>query len=595
VTIQVSDDLAVADQEQAAATAAGTSLPSDEAFATLHFVRRELRRRRRLWLLTAVLGLCAGLAFSVFLPKQDSATTTLLLLHTPGEDPGPAMDTDLSLLTTRAVADDAVTSLGPPLTSSQLLQDYRGAKLSNEVMRITAKGSTPVEATRRADAVGSAFLGFRRQRYERLLTIAVKALQDRTSQLQAEAAAITSRINSLPSGGGVGGSSLSDLITSRTSLISEISKLDQEVQSNSLTTTTVVDGTSVVDRARPVQQHKAKTVGTNVLVGLIGGWALGAGWVAFTAVASDSVRSREDVMLALDAPVGLSMGTASWRRRLRKYRRWRHPDRSTREIERAQLYLGQVISSGRPSQLPNGTGTAQSVAQPTWLPAAIATGQSAGHDQTGGHFRTTSPSRPPGSGSLAVVSLKATALCWLVTTRLAVDLAVAGARAVVVNLTGDVAPAGRTIRQPKPMSDEDRNGGAVRVVTPPRDVLLARETAWPWLDWFTQERGDATVADLREWADISLVVAVLDPAVGMGPLSEWATTAVVVYTAGSSTGAQMRSTAELLRSGDVYLDSAIVVGADRTDESTGQKATGWPMPHRAAGRLNGSARIVVDP
>ena len=82
-------------------------------------------------------------------------------------------------------------------------------------------------------------------------------------------------------------------------------------------------------------------------------------------------------------------------------------------------------------------------------------------------------------------------------------------------------------------------------------------------------RANAALAAACSPADLLLTLATLDPAFGGDYLGTWATDAVAVVTAGESTVEKVYSVREMLRLAGTRLDSAVLLGADRTDESLG--------------------------
>jgi hypothetical protein len=70
-------------------------------------------------------------------------------------------------------------------------------------------------------------------------------------------------------------------------------------------------------------------------------------------------------------------------------------------------------------------------------------------------------------------------------------------------------------------------------------------------------------------ADLVLTLITLDPAFGGDHLATWATDAVAVVTAGRSTGTTIHSIAEMIRLSGTRLDSVVLVGADKQDQSLG--------------------------
>jgi len=69
--------------------------------------------------------------------------------------------------------------------------------------------------------------------------------------------------------------------------------------------------------------------------------------------------------------------------------------------------------------------------------------------------------------------------------------------------------------------------------------------------------------------DAVLVLANVNPAFGAGHIASWATESVVMITAGEASSARISSTSQMLENGGIKVDSAILVGADRSDETVG--------------------------
>jgi hypothetical protein len=70
-------------------------------------------------------------------------------------------------------------------------------------------------------------------------------------------------------------------------------------------------------------------------------------------------------------------------------------------------------------------------------------------------------------------------------------------------------------------------------------------------------------------ADLLLTLATLDPSLGGERLATWATDAVVVVTAGQSSWTKINAVGEMIRLADTHLVAALLVGADKSDESLG--------------------------
>jgi hypothetical protein len=74
-------------------------------------------------------------------------------------------------------------------------------------------------------------------------------------------------------------------------------------------------------------------------------------------------------------------------------------------------------------------------------------------------------------------------------------------------------------------------------------------------------------------AQVLLTLAALDPSLTSDHLSTWATDAVAMVTAGRSSWTKVHAVGELIRLAGVRLTGAVVVRADKWDESLGLTAT----------------------
>ena len=75
-----------------------------------------------------------------------------------------------------------------------------------------------------------------------------------------------------------------------------------------------------------------------------------------------------------------------------------------------------------------------------------------------------------------------------------------------------------------------------------------------------------------------LTLAEVDPAVGVDHLTSWVDRVVLLVAAGRSSAERLRTAGELVRTAGLQLVFAMMVGADRTDESSGRRdplAPGW--------------------
>lgn len=487
----------------------------DSSVVTVGTLVLALRRRWRLCAGTAVGGIVAAFALSMAVPPDHTATTTMVLSHPPTSDSAREMLTDTQLLKSRTVARRAVTRLRLDASPSELISSYRVTALSDEILELRVSGPTSREAVRRADTIAAEFLRFRREEFERQSREVVQALDKRRQALTEEFNALSDRINRFSLAPAPGDDravrEYGDLLTRRASLDQQIGQLRQRIDSALVDPVVVVERSRVLDPASADDRSPLTAALPNVAAGAVAGAALGAAWlIVQESVHSERPRRRAEVMASLGAPVPVSLGSLrgsarAQRRRLRRQRISPRPD-----IGRAVHHLQSEIS-----------------------------------------FNTA------GTPGLVVVSVASDGPAALVLASVATELASEGRRVLVVDLSRSAA-VGTILSAPKGKTSTARLGAASATmrVTVPADQSAVLGT-------------EADVRESRQWADVVLVLATVDPATGVSYLREWATTAVAVVTRSRSTLTALRSTGELIRAARLDLMSVILVDADPGDETVG--------------------------
>lgn len=488
---------------------------------SLQFMKAALRRRRSVWITTAVLGLVIGAGYHVVVPVPRTATAIVYLGHpTTGVSTSQAQD-DLAMLNTTAVADRALASLDEPgLTPAQLLGKAPGTLLSDSVLAITVAGSTPAQALARVHALARAYLDYRSQQYAAQNESIVAAANRQESRLEARIAGLSARIAAL--GTSTPGTAAT-LESQRAAATAEVGSLQGTVQQDQLNELSVTKGSRILSPGTVGHASEKKVLAVDGLTGLVAGLGAGALAVVVAAVLSDRPRSREDVAELLDAPVEVSI------RPLR--RRWglrrrplldlaASPDPALRTLEH---YLrGRLTVRGLPaSQL------------------------------------VVSSDEPRAPGATLVA--------------LGAAFAAAGKRVVLVDAT-----AGRTMARALDTSDV----GFRPVARQPFPALTLLVPPAPW-ETEDDDRWRYSLGALAD-ADVVLVLATVDPAVGARHLLGWGPDAVVAVTAGRSTAARLGVVRELLEDAGVHVASAVLLGADPGDDSVGLPAREAPDEARAS-------------
>jgi len=505
------DDAAAVDETQ-----------STPVFASLVYLRNALRRRRRTWLGLAAAGLALGGAYAVAVPADPVADTTLILSHPEGQDPSSAMQTDLSILRTREVADRAAAKLD--MTPTALSQAISATIITPTILRIRITGPDETTAITRAQVVGQAFLSYRGAMLRAESEALVAGYEQRIQKLKSEMTTLTHQYASLSSGKSPQQQRVAEtVLTQRSQDQAQVDTLQQQIEDTTTSIDAVVTASSVVDPADIVPVSAPKRVILSAISGLVVGGALGLGIVLVQALTTTRLRRREEIALALDAPVTYAAERPSALR----------PALRRRGVE--TLARGVVAGLGRPGPR---------------RPLALLT--LAGDRRAA---RTVD--------AVAVTAVRA--------------LVEAGQRVLVVDLT----PRGRlghlltgvAARVHRP--DWALAWGPLDPEQPDR-LRPAGQPGQP---------GGPTAPEGWDEAlsgGTVLVVGRLELGAGVDELATWTDRAVVLLTAGSTSAERLRSAADLLSAAGIELAATLLADADRSDESAGRRAAEGATPASAA-------------
>lgn len=481
-----------------------TWLPTGR-LVNLRFFRAALRRLRWVWLTAAALGLLVGVGYHLAVPLRYSATATLYLVQ-PTTGTGSAPN-DLAMLNTNEVSKRAVALLREPgLSPTSLLGKQPGAMTSSNVLVLTISGPSPQEAVRRVDAVASAFLSFRAERYAAQNRAVLAAEHRQLTALRQQLAGLSSQVARLGSGTSVKATALQSQQAIDTT---QIVSLESSIQQTALGTLAVARGSRVISPGTALPVSKKKVFGLDGLGGLLGGLGAGVFLVAVAAVLSDRPRTREDIAAVLGAPVDLSLRHVG-RHSVKKRSLWTMAAHPSPELSVLAQHLEEC--------LPRGTHAGAELVV-----------------------------------AIDDISVTATSLVLL-----AGELARSGRQPVLVDATDSrqlarafgIDGAGTWRLNPA-------TGFPLEVLVPPQ----------PW-----ESAGDALGQRLEsvERADVVLVLATVDPALGAQHLRRWASTAIVTLHAGTSSAQRVGAVGELLRAAGLTISSVVLLDADARDESAGR-------------------------
>lgn len=485
------------------------------------YITAALRRLAWLWIATAVIGLLGGAAAYVAYPPSYQATTSLLLTNNPAEDPLEAMSTDITLAQSRSVAELAVSKLGPSEQVDSFMKDITVTSKTVRVMVITASAPSSNEAVSRAATLAAAFLQFRASQLRAQQQQVLSGLNQQVSQAQQHVAELGKQISQVSAqpASSERNARLSSLQEQHTQAEISLSTLQQTVTGNQantrVATASMLNGSAVLDPAVPIAHSRFKLAAVYLFAGLVAGLAIGAGIVIVRALVSDRLRRRDDIAQALGADVKVSVGRISTSR-------WRPGSAARgREVQRIVAYLRTVIS--RNTRRPD---------------------------------------------TLAVAAVDNASVVARSVVSLARARAEEGKQVVVADLS-DHSATTRLLGVKSPGIHRVSAGGHELVLVVPDRASTT--PVGPFGDSLSRglPSADPSLIAACDSADLVITLVTVDPALGIDHLPTWADDVVVVVTAGRSSSTRIHAVGEMLRLAGMQLKPAVLIGADKTDESLG--------------------------
>jgi capsular polysaccharide biosynthesis protein len=496
-----------------------TAFPPD-SLVTFRFLRDAVRRHIRIWLVLALLGLAGGLAASVVLPPAHTSSARMLITTREGEDPTKAMATEVSLATTRTVAERTIKLLKLPDTPDGLLERYTVSAMTDRVLEIQANAKTSDEATKLATTLAQTYLVFRKEQIALQSAPLLRDYNAAEDDLNVAEQAVRAKGDNPNELKRPSSPEAKRLIAARDRwLYLRQQKLDLEASASKMNSSRILDDPS------PVLASAKKALVLAAGTGMIGGLFLGLGFVIIRALISDRLWKRQDIAHTLGARVRLSTGRPPrWQwlpfvRRLHKHEQ-HHP-----EIELMVRHLDQrIIWAKRPTP------------------------------------------------ALVVVSVDDVRTCAITVASLAYSLAEDGKNVLAVDLTDTgILAAKLGVREIGTRDSRFSEPGRRITVHLPNPEAGPAEGAYLRLRENNRAGGTGDVALDAAWdiADVVLTLATLSPALGADHLGTWAARAAVVVTAGRSTTTKVRATGDMVRLAGLEIDTAVVLNADKTDEGVG--------------------------
>lgn len=496
----------------------GPAIDITAGLVSLRFIRSALRRRRWVWCLTTALGLLVGMGLFVKFPPAYHASTTVLLVDSPNQDPAQEVLTDVALAESTTVAGKVVKQLGLSQSVPSLMAAYTVTPVTDQVIIINMGASSADEAVRRAAAVARQFLIYRAQYTRTQLQQAEAQLTGQVTKAQQTLASIKSQISRTSDQ-----TKLASLRDHEKAATDALAQIQQYVTGNLATLRSAAanmnTGSQVLDT--PVAQKPSKLKGGPLYVvgGVLIGGALGMGIVVIGAIMSDKLRRRDDIAYTFGAPVRLSVGP---------------------------------LRTGR------GTGVRGA-------------GKTRERDmrRVVDYLRDAIPGSSRGPAGLALVPVDDVPTAAEILVGLVTDAVDRGAKVMLADLSeGRMAARRLGIEEPGIHTSDSEGRRFLLVVPDANDVapvgpLRSKASATGYA-----QAGERLIAAANS-VDLVLTLATLDPAFGSDHLPTWATDAVGIVTSGVNPAAKINAAGELVRLAGTRLDSVVLLDADSSDESLG--------------------------
>ena len=492
---------------------------------SLGFIKVAIRRSARFLFVMAAVGLLGGFGYYLKSPPSYQASASLLLTLSPYENNLTAPVDNQAIAETSAVAELAVQKLGLHETASKFLNTYLAESVTDGLMNITASAPSPSQAVLYANTVGNAFLEFRADQQHEQDNLVLQSLEVQVNQAKQRVNSINAQLSQLPSQptSPTQESQISKLRVEQTSAATALSGLQAAVTENQ--TTTGAQLTAALDNSRvlnvtPLPYSKKKKLITYGAIGLVGGLALGLTIVIVRALVSDRLRRRDDIAYALDAPVRLSVSTLGARRTLTP-----RPGRAAKR----DLDMQRVIA----------------------------------------HLHSAVPRSAQVPASLAIVAVDNGPVVAQAVVALVTSYASQGAQVIAADLSSGAYLAHLSGVKGPGVQAVSRNGVNFMVAVPDRDdpMPIGPLPSVASSAGLAQAGHALVASDVS--ADLLLTLVTLDPALGGEHLATWAANAVVVVSAGQSSVARIHGVGEMVRLAGTRLDSVVLIGADKRDESLG--------------------------
>ncbi|MYS51988.1 polysaccharide biosynthesis protein, partial [Streptomyces sp. SID6013] len=161
---------------------------------------------------------------------RPAAVAKVLVAHKEDQpnDTGTLIRTDVELLATTRIAEQALRSLDSRESPEDFMEDYRGTGLTNNLLRIDVTGDSDAQAVARAKALADAFVADHVRRMRQSAEAEAESLLDQRDRMRKELAEVNEAIGDRsPDDDPKASASIESLYARRAELDSRIAEFDQ--------------------------------------------------------------------------------------------------------------------------------------------------------------------------------------------------------------------------------------------------------------------------------------------------------------------------------------------------------------------------------
>jgi capsular exopolysaccharide synthesis family protein len=291
----------------------------DEQTIALRDVLRILRHRRWQILGIVAVSTLTALLISLQLPKRYTAEAQLVVGPTIPDaalpearttnEAGPLgldlpAETQTRILVSPVIAKRVVKHLGlssDPSLIKELTKHVEAKAMTDNLLLVTANGSSPAVAVDLANGFAKSYLDYRRDSAKEALQALSRDYNRRARDAQLEADELSQQINAASARGA--SRDVARLTAEQSDLLDQVRALTRTAQRAASSQESGYSSGEVIAPASPFTHSSSPNPYRNVLMGFILGWAVGVSVALLREHVNDRVNTRDEAARAANSPV----------------------------------------------------------------------------------------------------------------------------------------------------------------------------------------------------------------------------------------------------------------------------------------------------